>query len=99
METLSYRVEVDLPPELHDWLARETQRKGMTMANMISFALTRYAEQQGAVFNMTHTRTWQLCGTLEVAEPDPDYVTGQDDQGHLITNYAEHVDAVLFGEN
>jgi predicted DNA-binding antitoxin AbrB/MazE fold protein len=48
-------------------------------------------------FDITKTTTWQLCGMLEIAEPDPEYVVGRDEQGNPITNYAEHVDDVLYG--
>jgi predicted DNA-binding antitoxin AbrB/MazE fold protein len=46
-------------------------------------------------FDITKTSTWQLL--LEIAEPDPEYVVGRDEQGNPITNYAEHVDDVLYG--
>ena len=42
------------------------------------------------------TQTWQLCGTLQVAKPDAEAIVGQDDQGNLITNYAEQVDTFLY---
>jgi hypothetical protein len=47
--------------------------------------------------DITKTSTWQLL--LEIAEPDPEYVVGRDEQGNLITNYAEHVDEVLYRHN
>ncbi len=58
--------------------------------------LERYAESEAADFDITQTHTWQLCGTLEVAEPEPEYVVGYDEQGQVVTNYAEHVDDVLY---
>jgi hypothetical protein len=45
---------------------------------------------------ITKTPTWELCGSLEVSEPDPKYIIGQDNQGQAITNYAENVDRVLY---
>lgn len=45
---------------------------------------------------ITQTRTWELRGTLEVAEPEPEYIVGRDEQGRPITNYAEHVDELLY---
>lgn len=41
-------------------------------------------------------RTWELCGTLMVAELEADYVVSSDESGRPITNYAEHVDDVLY---
>lgn len=41
-------------------------------------------------------RTWELCGSLMVAEPEADYVVSSDESGRPITNYAEHVDDVLY---
>lgn len=41
-------------------------------------------------------RTWELCGTLMVAEPQVDYVISSHESGRQITNYAEHVDEVLY---
>jgi len=54
------------------------------------------AETENAAFDIRHTRTWQLCGALAVSEPDPEYVVGRDAQGQEMTNYAEHVDDVLY---
>jgi hypothetical protein len=48
-------------------------------------------------FDITQTSTWQLL--LEIAEPDPKYVVGRDEQGNPITNYAEHVDDALYGHS
>lgn len=48
-------------------------------------------------FDLTKTSTWQLCGMLEIGEPDPEYLIGRDDEGRPITNYAEHVDSELPG--
>ncbi|MGH2593389.1 MAG: hypothetical protein ACRDGG_07745 [Anaerolineae bacterium] len=54
------------------------------------------AVYEGVAFDITRTQTWQLCGALEIAKPDPEYIVGQDEQGHVITNYAEHVDDILY---
>lgn len=47
-------------------------------------------------FNFKHTRMWELCGTLTVAEVEPEFVVGLDSAGQPVTNYAEHVDEVLY---
>ena len=59
---------------------------------MVQFTLEQYAQP----FDLTRTRTWQLCGTFTIAEPEPEYVVGSDETGAPITNYAEHVDDVLY---
>ena len=51
---------------------------------------------ESATFDITQTQTWHLCGTLEVSKPDPEYVVGRNEQGQVITNYAEHVDNILY---
>ncbi|MCX6031671.1 MAG: type II toxin-antitoxin system Phd/YefM family antitoxin [Chloroflexi bacterium] len=58
--------------------------------------LIERARTEQAAFDITQTRTWALRGTLEVAEPEPEYIVGRDEQGRPITNYAEHVDDVLY---
>jgi hypothetical protein len=40
--------------------------------------------------------TWELCGSLAIAEPEAVYVISHDESGRAITNYAEHVDDVLY---
>jgi hypothetical protein len=40
--------------------------------------------------------TWQLCGKYEAAQSQLEYVVGQNAGGSLQTNYAEHVDDVLY---
>lgn len=48
-------------------------------------------------FDLTKTETWNLVGALTVTEPDSKYVVGVNETGESITNYAEHVDDVLYG--
>lgn len=80
-------------------LTRFTYRPAGTPPPNLSF-LRKVAATLGARIEVkllpTETRTWELCGTLEVAEPKPEYVVGRDEQGRPITNYAEHVDDVLY---
>lgn len=48
--------------------------------------------------DITKTRTWELCGSLEIENPDPRYVVAHDLHGRIITDYAEHIDEVLTEE-
>jgi hypothetical protein len=96
-DSTSTELQVHLPDSLYQWLWREAQRRRATIPELARLALEHYAQEQDKVFDITQTRTWQLCGALDVAEPDLEYIVGQDNQGQVITNYAEHVDDVLYG--
>lgn len=85
----NYRIQLDLPPALYRRLTGEAARRSVTLDQVAQQALERYAEAEATAFDITQTRTWQLCGTLEVAEPDPEYIVKHDEQGHVVTNYAE----------
>ena len=92
----NYRIQLDLPPALYRRLANEAARRSATVDQVARQVLERHAESEEMIYDITRTRTWQLCGTLEVAEPDPEYVTGRDEQGNVGTNYAERVDDLLY---
>lgn len=90
------RIEIDLPPTLYRWLVDEAARCSATLDQIVRQVLERYIEEKASRFDITQTRTWELCGALQVAEPDPEYTVGQDEQGNILTNYSEHVDDVLY---
>ena len=92
----NYRIQLDLPPALYRRLASEASRRSATLDQIVRQVLERYAEVETTTFDITQTRTWQLCGALEVAEPDPEYIVRRDEQGDVVTNYAEHVDELLY---
>ena len=83
---------IDIPDELMSRLAS----MGRPVQDIVVQALERYVHSEDSAFAITQTRTWQLCGTLEVSEPEPEYVCGRDEQGQVITDYAERVDDVLY---
>ena len=91
-----YHIQLHLPEALDGWLHREIQRQGITLDQMIYLALERYAHSEGTTFDMMQTQTWQLCGALRISEPEPEYISGQNEGGGVITNYAEHVDDLLY---
>ena len=82
---------IEIPKELMSKL-KSIERP---LQDIVLEVLTRHVQAREGVFTITQTRTWQLCGTLEVSEPEPEYVSGKDEQGQIITNYAEHVNEVL----
>lgn len=83
---------IEIPDELVPRLAR----MGRPVQDIVVQALKHYVQAEDAAFVITQTRTWQLCGALEVSELEPEYVCGRDEQDQVITNYAERVDDVLY---
>lgn len=92
----NYRIQLDLPPALYRRLAGEAARRSISLDQVAKQALERYAESEVIAFDITQTRTWELCGTLTIAEPEPEYVVSHDEQGNAVTNYAEHADDLLY---
>jgi metal-responsive CopG/Arc/MetJ family transcriptional regulator len=86
------RLEITLPNQLYQWLSHEAQRRAQDVSTVVQTALEQYAQQ----FDLTQTRTWQLCGAFTIAEPEPEYIVGSDETGAPTTDYAEHVDDILY---
>lgn len=84
-----------LTVEIPDSLMSRLELAGQPVQDIVLKALEQYVEAESS-FSITRTQTWQLCGALEVSAPEVEYVVGQDEQGRAITNYAEHVDDVLY---
>jgi metal-responsive CopG/Arc/MetJ family transcriptional regulator len=89
---MSRQLEITLSETLYQWLSREARRRTEDVSTVVQTALEQYAQQ----FDLTQTRTWELCGAFTVAEPEPQYIVGSDEAGSPITNYVEHVDDVLY---
>lgn len=47
-------------------------------------------------FDLTQTETWQLCGSVDIADPSDREIVGYDEDGKVITNFAQQVDRVLY---
>jgi len=90
------RVQLDLSPALYRWLVNEAARRSAPLDQVVRQMVEHFAQTEKPDFDITQTRTWQLCGALEVSEPDLEYIVGRDAQGHEITNYAEHADGLLY---
>ena len=86
-------VTIEIPAPLMSQL----ERTGYPLQDIVLKALERYVESEDTAFNITQTRTWQLSGTFQVAEPEAEYIVGKDEQGKIITNYGEKVDDILYG--
>lgn len=92
MQQASQQLEITIPDSLYQWLLREAQRRAQDVSVVVQAALEYYAQQ----FDLTQTRTWQLRGAFTISEPEPKYLVGSDETGAPITNYAEHVDDILY---
>ena len=89
----SKRVEITIPDKLYQWLLQEAQNRTQDISTVIQTALEQYVKQ----FDLTQTQTWQLRGTFTVSEPEEKYIVGSEEKtGMPVTNYAEHVDDVLY---
>lgn len=82
--------------EIPDSLMSKLQRKGHVVQDIVLEALEQYIEAEDMAFSLPQTRTWQLCGGLEVIELEAEYVVGQDEQGKAVTDYAEHVNDLVY---
>ncbi|MFB2937581.1 hypothetical protein ACE1B6_20220 [Aerosakkonemataceae cyanobacterium BLCC-F154] len=87
------KVTIEIPEQLISQL----EGTGYPLQDIVLKALERYVESEDSTFNITKTRTWELCGTFQVVEPEAEYIVGQDEQGKIITNYGENVDDILYG--
>lgn len=92
VQQVARRVEITISEPIYQWLYREAQRRAQDMSSIVQAALEDYVEQ----FNLTQTRTWELRGTVTVAEPEPEYVIGTDEAGNDVVAYSERVDDVLY---
>lgn len=92
VQQVARRVEITISEPIYQWLYREAQRRAQDVSSIVQAALEDYVEQ----FNLTQTRTWELRGTVTVAEPEPEYVIGTDEVGNDMVDYSERVDDVLY---
>lgn len=87
------KVTVEIP----DALVSKLNQAGHPVEDILIKALEQYFQTlEGVRSDITQTRTWQLCGSLEVPIPELKCVVGSDEQGKAITNYAEQIDDLLY---
>jgi hypothetical protein len=84
------QITIKIPDQLMSRLAQQSS----SIQDIVIKALENYIEAESQ--EITKTLTWELCGSLEVSEPDSKYIIGKDSQGQVITNYAENVDQVIY---
>ena len=80
--------------EITDELMCHLEKQNSPVQEIIIKALENYMKTES--LEITKTLTWELCGSLEVSEPESKYIIGKDNQGQVITNYAANVDQVLY---
>ncbi|GFE70313.1 hypothetical protein [Chroococcus sp. FPU101] len=83
------QITIDIPDELIS-----LNSLSLPLSDIIAIALEKYIETES--YNITQTETWKLGGTLEISQPDSKYIVGQNEQGEIITNYAEKIDHILY---
>jgi metal-responsive CopG/Arc/MetJ family transcriptional regulator len=86
------QIKINLSEALYERLSREAQRRAQDVSTVVEAVLEEYTQQ----FDLTQTRTWELCGSLAVSEPEPEYLVDSDEAEAPVTNYAERVDDVLY---
>lgn len=89
VQSAFHKVQVTLPAPLYDWLSQAAQQRAQAIPEVIQTAIEYYQQH----FDLLQTQTWKLCGAFTVAEPETPY----QEEDNAITNYAEHVDAMLYG--
>lgn len=89
MQSTLQKVQVTLSVPLYDWLSQTAQQRAQAIPEVIETAIEYYRQH----FDLLQTQTWKLCGAFTVAEPETPY----QEHNNAMTNYAEHVDEVLYG--
>ena len=77
VQQASRQLEITIPETLYQWLLGEAQRRAQDVSSVVQALLEQYVQE----FDLTRTRTWELCGALTVAEPEPEYLVGSDEMG------------------
>ena len=90
IQSARHKIQLTLPEPLYHWFFQTAQQQTQEVTELIQTALEYYAQR----FDVTQTRTWDMCGTFAVAKTDTLPLNS-----NALTNYAEHVDAVIYGED
>ena len=76
-----------------DRLMNQLQGRSETIEFLLLKALEDYLQKES--FDIRQTKTWELCGSLEVPNPDPEFIV-ENFKSELSTNYSERIDEVLY---
>jgi hypothetical protein len=77
--------------EVSDEVALQANRTGFSVQEFVMQAIQKYIHQE---VPLVHTQTWQLCGGLLVKNNLDTPIHSDLD---VVTNYAESIDDVLYG--
>ena len=77
--------------EVSDEVALQANRTGFSVQEFIMQAIQKYIHQE---VPLVHTQTWQLCGGLQVKNNLDTQIHSDLD---VVTNYAESIDDILYG--
>ena len=77
--------------EISDEVALQANQTGFSVQEFIMQAIQKYIHQE---VPLVHTQTWQLCGGLQVKNNLDISIHSDLD---IVTNYAESIDDVLYG--
>ena len=83
------RVTLEIPDQLMNKLKNQSD----SVQSILLKALEEYLAKEQLGF--LKTKTWELCGSLEIPNPEPEFTIKVQDS-ELSTNYAEHIDEVLY---
>jgi hypothetical protein len=83
--------------EIPEPLMSRIQASGQPPQAVVLHAIEQYLADRPSSMPQRSSKTWELCGSLEISQPETQYILGQNEQGQVVTNYAEHVDEVLNG--
>jgi hypothetical protein len=90
------KITLEIPDELISRL--ETKQESLQEIFQIFFnALKQHLDSnlESENQNITQTKTWELCGSLEIPNPDTQFIV-EDTEAGKSTNYAEHIDQILY---
>jgi hypothetical protein len=76
-----------------DRLMNQLQGRSETIECLLLKALEDYLQKES--FDIRQTKTWELCGSLVVPNPEPKFIV-ENGNSELSTNYSERIDEVLY---
>jgi hypothetical protein len=78
--------------EIPEQLMTQLRQQKDSVQTVLLKALEEYLAKQQS--DVTKTKTWELCGSLEIPLPESQFINHQSLE--LSTNYAEHIDEILY---
>ena len=76
-----------------DRLMNQLQGRSETIEFLLLKALEDYLQKES--FDIRQTKTWELCGSFVVLNPEPKFIV-ENGKSELSTNYSERIDEVLY---